>query len=75
MSSITITVPDAYDAEIKNTIWELCPPPKGQEQITKAQNVVRYLRSEIKNHVKEYRRRIDKAASEAALASVDTDFK
>jgi hypothetical protein len=75
MSSITITVPDAYDAEIKNAIWELCPPPKGQEQITKAQNVVRYLKSVIKDHVKEYRRRTAHQTAEAALIQVDTDFQ
>jgi hypothetical protein len=78
VSTISFPVPDAYDAEIKNAIWELCPPPpvpEGQEQITKAQNVVRYLKSVIKDHVKEYRRRTAHQTAEAALIQVDTDFQ
>ena len=77
MSSIAITVPDEYDAEIKNAIWNLCPPPvpEGQTQITKAQNVVRYLKWVIRDHVKEYRRRTAHQTTEAALIPVDTDFQ
>ena len=51
MGTLNVPYPDAYATEIADAFWKLCPPPEpaeGQPQITKAANVVRFLRQTIK---------------------------
>jgi hypothetical protein len=77
MGEISVPYPDAYAVEIANAAWDLFPPPEapeGQQQITKAQNVVRMLKWNLKMAVLESRRRVAKVASDAALVQVEADL-
>ena len=82
MATITLTltfnnVPENAEAEIKDDVWMLCPPPsvpEGQQHISKGQNVIRYLKQCIKDVVKEARRRQAAEAAKAAINSVDTEL-
>jgi hypothetical protein len=77
MATMPIPYPDAYGDEIKDAYWALrrpAEPKEGQQQITKAENVVRCLREEIKSTVIEYRRRNIQEAGAATLKQAETDL-
>jgi hypothetical protein len=77
MGELLVPYPDDYAVEIANAVWDLFPPPEvpeGQQQITKAQNVVRMLKWNLKQAVLEARRRAANAASDAALVQVEADL-
>jgi len=74
---LQVPYPDAYAQEIAEAFWKLCPPPavqEGEQQISKAANVVRVLRGDIKAHVLEYRRRLASEAASATIAQAETDL-
>jgi hypothetical protein len=73
MATITITIPDAYTAEVADAFdVTYGPRPQG---MTKEVFVTQQCRLFIKHAVEDYRRRQKATEAQASIAKVDADWK